>query len=145
MSRIKIVFVVLLLVTSVQAQSKSKPRVFVNDSQSWEVTGKVGGANDGFGGSVQGGARPQTAEIVKTFAERCPGVILTMKQERADYIVTLDHEGGKDLLRRDNKFAVFNSDGDAIKSGSTRSLGNAVKNVCEAIIKDGQNGESQLN
>jgi hypothetical protein len=59
-----------------------------------------------------------------------------MKHERADYVVTLQHEGGKDLVRKDNKFAVFNKDGDAIKSGSTRSLGNAVKNACDAIMKD---------
>jgi hypothetical protein len=31
---------------------------------------------------------------------------------------------------------VFNSDGDSIVSRSTRSLGNAVKDACEAISKD---------
>jgi len=32
--------------------------------------------------------------------------------------------------------AVFNGDGDAIVSHSTRSLGNSVKDACEAIAKD---------
>ena len=50
-----------------------------------------------------------------------------MKKERANYVVILEHEGGKALLSKDNKFVVFRQDGDAIKSGSTRSLGNAVK------------------
>jgi hypothetical protein len=59
-----------------------------------------------------------------------------MKQEKADYIVLLDHEGGKALARRDNKVAVFKKDGDTIFSKSTRTLGNAVKDSCAAIVKD---------
>jgi len=50
--------------------------------------------------------------------------------------VVLQHEGGKDLVRRDNKVVVFNRDGDSILSGSTRSLGNAVNDACSAIMKD---------
>ena len=90
----------------------------------------------GFGGATRGGARPQTAEIIKTFGERCPGVIVNNKQEKADYVVLLDHEGGKGLILHDNKVAVFNKDGDSIVSHSTRSLGNAVKDACEAITSD---------
>jgi hypothetical protein len=48
----------------------------------------------------------------------------------------LDHEGGKSILVHDSKIAVFNSDGDAIVSHSTRSIGTAVKDACEAINKD---------
>ena len=40
------------------------------------------------------------------------------------------------VCSRDNKFAVYNKDGDVIASGSTRTLGNAVKNACLAIDKD---------
>jgi len=40
-----------------------------------------------------------------------------------------DHEGGKDAISRDNKVVVFNRDGDAIMSKSTRMLGNAVKDA----------------
>ncbi|OLC92130.1 MAG: hypothetical protein AUH86_19610 [Acidobacteria bacterium 13_1_40CM_4_58_4] len=47
----------------------------------------------------------------------------------------LDHEGGKGALRRRNKVAVFNRDGDAIFSDSTRELGNSVKDACAAIMK----------
>jgi hypothetical protein len=60
---------------------------------------------------------------------------MTNLRERADYIVTLDHEGGKGLLRRDNKVAVFTRDGDMVFSHSTRSLGNSVKDACQAITK----------
>src|SRR5205809_3178915 len=113
-----------------------KPRVFITDSKSWEISGGVGGTQDGFGGASKGGARPQTAEIIKTFGERCPEVIVNNKVEKADYVVLLDHEGGKGITLHDNKVAVFNGDGDSIVSHSTRSLGNAVKDACESINKD---------
>jgi hypothetical protein len=116
--------------------SAEKARVFITDSKSWEIAGGGGGSSAGFGGATRGGARPQTAEIVKTFGERCPDVIVNNKQDRADYVVLLDHEGGKGLILHDNKVAVFNKDGDSIVSHSTRSLGNAVKDACEAIVRD---------
>jgi hypothetical protein len=113
-----------------------KPRVFVADSQSWQMTGNSGGSSDAWASNMHGGARPQTAEIIKTFGDRCPQVVVNNKQDKADYAVVLDHEGGKSILAHDNKVAVFNSDGDAILSHSTRSLGNSVKDACEAIVKD---------
>jgi len=76
-----------------------KARVFITDSQSWEMAGGGVGSSAGFGGAVHGGARPQTAEIIKTFGERCPETAVNNKQEKADYIVVLDHEGGKGLAR----------------------------------------------
>jgi hypothetical protein len=118
------------------AAAAERPRVFITDSKSWEISGGVGGTQDGFGGASKGGARPQTAEIIKTFGERCPAVIVNNKQERADYVVLLDHEGGKELISRDNKVVVFSKDGDSIMSRSTRILGNAVKDACAAIAAD---------
>lgn len=130
------VSVVMLIASYAMAQNTTKARVFVTDSKSWEMSGNIGGSNGSFGGHTSGGARPQTAEIIKTFGERCPEVVVNNKQDRADYVVLLDHEGGKGYARKDNKVAVFNSDGDSIVSHSTRSLGNAVKDACEAIAKD---------
>ena len=113
-----------------------QPRIFVTDSQSWEVSGGGGGTAGSFGEGGKGGARPQTAEIVKTFTERCPQVIVNNKQARADYVVTLDHEGGKSFLAHDNKVAVFDAvSGDMVMSKSTLSLGGAVQGACEAIVK----------
>jgi PEGA domain-containing protein len=112
------------------------PRVFITDSKSWEISGGGGGTSGGFGSAIRGGARPQTAEIIKTFGERCPNVTINNKIDKADYVVVLDHEGGKGIIRRDNKVAVFNSDGDSVVSHSTRSLGNAVQDACAAITKD---------
>src|SRR5438270_4769548 len=102
MTRSFLNFVILSLVIPVAAQTAQKPRAFVSDSQSWQMTGSSGGSSSGFGGHTQGGARPQTAEIIKTFGERCPQVTINNKQDKADYVVLLDHEGGKGLALRDN-------------------------------------------
>ena len=125
-----------LLISSTAQTNPQKARVFISDSESWETSGNAGGANGTFAAHSAGGARPQTAEIIKTFGERCPDVIVNNKPDKADYVVLLDHEGGKGLVKRDNKMAVFNKDGDSIVSHSTRSLGNAVKDACDAITAD---------
>jgi len=119
-----------------KAPSDAKVRVYIADSQSWQMTGGWGASGGSGGGGMSGGARPQTAEIFKTFNERCPELITTNNKEKANYAVILDHEGGKGLLHHRNKVVVFNRDGDTIFSASTRSLGNSVKDACEAIQKD---------
>lgn len=112
-------------------------RVFITDSQSWEVGGAAGGGPGGFGGESHGGARPQTAEIIKTFGERCPDVVTNNIQARTDYVVVLDHEGGKGYFSHRNKVAVFTRvTGDSIVSKSTMSLGGSVQTACEAITAD---------
>jgi hypothetical protein len=116
--------------------SDGKVRIYVADSQSWEMSGGWGASNGSGGGHESGGARPQTAEIIKTFNQRCPEYVITNNKERANYAVILDHEGGKGALRHRNKVAVFSRDGDVIFSDSTRELGNAVKDSCAAITKD---------
>ncbi len=127
----------LLLVFSTAAFAGDTPHVLVTDSQSWEMGGGSAGVDGTFGGAASGGARPQTAEIIKTFAQRCPNTIITNRRDKADYVVELDHEGGKSSIARDNKIVVFNvASGDLIYSGSTRSLGNAVKDACPKIFHD---------
>jgi hypothetical protein len=120
------------------AVSDGKTRVFVTDSQSWETRGgsAAGGNKHGWGGSSwqAGGARPQTAEIIKTLNERCPQITVTNNLDKADFVLTLDHEGGKGVLAHRNKVAVFNHDGDDIFSASTRELGNSVKDACAAML-----------
>lgn len=132
-------FVILALLAGVAAFGAEATRIYITDSNSWEMSGGVGvppGVRAGSGGSsLSGGARPQTAEIMKTFSKRCPAVTVTLDRTKADFIVLLDHEGGKEMVLRDNKIAVFNRDQDMIYSGSTRSLGNAVKDACAAIGK----------
>jgi hypothetical protein len=121
------------LAAVVGLSAQEKPRIFITDSNSWETSGGFGTSRGTGGGGLTGGARPQTVEIIKTFTERCPNVTVTLDRDRADFVVMLDHEGGKDLVRRDNKIAVFKRNGDLLHTGSTRTLGNAVKDACSAI------------
>ena len=120
-------------------------RVFVTDSQSWEIGGSGGGSVDGFGQAASGGARPQTAEIIKTFGQRCPQVVMNNKKDASDYVVVLDHEGGKSLILRKNKVVVFDRrSGDLVVSRSTRSLGNSVQDACQVIIKHWQENGAEM-
>lgn len=119
-----------------QSSTDKKIRIYITDSQSWEVSGGWGAAGGSGGGATAGGARPQTAEIVKTFGERCPELTANNNRDKASYVVLLDHEGGKGALRHKNKVVVFNREGDSIYSGSTLSLGGSVKDACSAILKD---------
>ncbi len=109
-SIVKFVVLWLLLIPAVAQTFTSdaqKARVFITDSQSWQMSGNSGGTSDAHGGHFSGGARPQTAEIIKTFGDRCSSVVVNNKQDKADYVVVLDHEGGKSILAHDNKVAVF--------------------------------------
>jgi len=116
------------------ASDADKARVFITDSQSWEYVTNSGGGGGVFASRGGGGARPQTAEIVKTFGERCPQIVTNNKMDKSDYVVVLDHEGGKSVLRHRNKVAVFaRVSGDSIVSKSTVSLGGSVQDACEAV------------
>jgi hypothetical protein len=113
----------------------AQPRVFITDSESWETSGSSGGSHGIFASQSHGGARPQTAEIMKTFGQRCPQVIVNNKQDIADYIVVLDHEGGKGALQHRNKVAVFDHvSGDIVISQSTLSVGGSVEEACKGIV-----------
>jgi PEGA domain len=127
------------------ATAKEHARVFITDSQSWEVGGGAGGSGAAFGAESHGGARPQTAEIIKTFGERCPDVVTNNIQTKTDYIVVLDHEGGKGYLTHRNKVAVFNRvTGDSVVSKSTLSLGGSVQTACEAIAADWSKNSAKI-
>jgi hypothetical protein len=115
-----------------------KARVFITDSNSWETRGSAGGAANSNGGgffaSSSGGARPQTAEVIKTFGQRCPQVLVNNRPMMSDYVVQLDHEGGKSLLAHKDKIAVFiRTSGDGIFSKSTLSVGGSVQDACGVI------------
>ncbi len=134
MKKIILLFAVLSVATGLSA-ADGGIRIFISSSDSWSIRGGGFAGSNGGGGRVSGGARPQTVEIMKTFRERCPEYIVTINQDKADYIIFLEHEGGKGLARKDNKVAVFEKEGDMIYANSTRSLGNAVKDACK-VIKD---------
>lgn len=127
---------VVLVLPLARSLAASDPiRIFVKESESWTVSGNNAEFEGTGGGSLQGGAKPQTAEIMKTISKRreCRGIVVTINRERADYFLMLERVGGRGVVQKDNKMALFNKEGDMVASTSTRSLGNAVKDACLAI------------
>jgi hypothetical protein len=131
--------------TPAAISDQDKPRIYVTDSNSWSMHGAAGGSNGTFAASSSGGARPQTAEIIKTFGQRCPQVITNNRVDAANYVVELDHEGGKGLLAHKDKIAVFvQKSGDSIFSKSTLSVGGSVEDACKAILSHWSAHASEL-
>ena len=114
-----------------------KPRVFITESSSAQLSGdaSVGQAEGSL--SFTGGTSPQNVEVMKAFSRNCRNAVITANREKADYIVRLDHEAinPTTLFVHGNKVAVFDKDEDLIYSDSSRLLGSAVKGACMAITK----------
>ncbi len=130
------VLALVIAAVSLGSVTVEKPRVFITESQSLQLSGKAGVGDAKGGVSVVGGTSPQNVEVMKMFLQRCPGVAVTANRSKADYLVRLDHEepNPTTLFVHGNKLAVFNNNDDLIYSSSTRLLSSAVKSACEVII-----------
>ncbi len=125
----KIFWIALVLICS-SITAQEKVRVMISNSEAWEA----GGGFKPVGGS-SGGSRPQSVELMKTFAGKCKQIQITSNPERADYVVLFDRQGGKSKLSKDSKIAVFEKGGDMVVAKSVRTVGGAVEDACEAILK----------
>jgi hypothetical protein len=82
----------LLILLTAFAVAQDQPRVFIASAESK--------------GSNWGTLRNQNIELTKDFQKDCPGVRVTVNQDKADYTVTLNHvEHG---LVRDNQVEISN-------------------------------------
>ena len=117
------------------AAGADKPRVFITESQSPQVSG------DGAVGEVRGslaltgGTSPQNVEVIKAFSRACPNAIVTASREKADFVIRLDHDALSPTTPfvHGNKIAIFNKDEDLVYTNSSRLLSTAVKAACAAI------------
>ncbi|MBV9084770.1 MAG: hypothetical protein JOZ62_19000 [Acidobacteriaceae bacterium] len=120
---------------AVLGAAAEKPRVFITESASPQLSGDatVGDAKGSL--AFVGGTSPQNVEVIKAFVQHCPAVTVTANRDKADYVVRLDHEPISPITPfvRDNKVAVFDKDQDLVFSNSTRTLGSAVRGACAAI------------
>ena len=131
-----LLFSISLAAASDQAQQpkpSQRPVVFVQPSDSWKVGGSVGGDRNVIIGNSHGGKEPQTAKIYQLLQHRndCSAVAPNMIQEKADYIMLVEHGGGKG-----NRWAVSNRNGDVIGSGESFVLANSVSDACRIVMKD---------
>lgn len=112
-----------------------KPRVFITESPSEQLSGS--GSVGEMKGSLAftGGTSPQNVEVMKAFSRNCRNAIVTANRDKADYVIRLDHDAISPTTPfvHGNKVAVFNKNQDLIYSNSTRLLSSAVKDACTAI------------
>ncbi len=77
----------------------------------------------------------QAAEMSKDFGEECPAVQVTVNQQAADYIITLNHvQAG---FYRDNQLQASTRSGDVVAPPVRfESIAKGVKRACGAILAD---------
>jgi hypothetical protein len=78
------------------------------------------------------------AEIGKALDKHCPGVVLTIEQQRADYLLEAK-DTGAGSMRKPYKFTLFDHTSDRVFSTETSRLDSAVKDVCIFVQKQGAN------
>jgi len=74
------------------------------------------------------------AEVGKALDKHCPEVVLTIEQQKADYLLQAK-DTGAGAGRKPYKFTLFGSSGDRVFSTETSRLDSAVKDVCTYVQK----------
>jgi hypothetical protein len=79
-------------------------------------------------------------EVTKDLQKNCSGVMITINESNADYIVMMNRESkqNRGLLRTNSQIQVANKAGDVIGTNATRTVGNAAKDACNLITADWQ-------
>lgn len=131
----KTAFACTAMLAAVAAVAAEKPRVFITESQALNLTNDAAAGDAKSALSFTGGNSPQSQDVIRSFTQRCPQVIVTADREKADYLVRLDHEAVSPATPfvHGNKVAVFDKKSDLVYSSSTRILANAVRGACSAI------------
>ncbi|HSR50695.1 MAG TPA: hypothetical protein VLV83_07680 [Acidobacteriota bacterium] len=114
--------IALLLVGTWAPLSAQSVQVFVTDSASWEASGFADSARPA------GEARPQATEILQVITGHCPQVDVTLRPERAHFVVRIDSAPS------DSRIAVANAAGELIYHNSAQVLADGVENACSAIL-----------
>ena len=116
--------------SAVTTEKHEKPVVFLNGSGNTQTTmsrGLFGTAN------TSTSQHDQSVELAKDFSS-CP-VIVSLKQENADYTVVLNHEGNNH-----NQMALTNSYGEVLITDTAHGMHQSIKNksekFCTAILAD---------
>ena len=79
-------------------------------------------------------------EVTKDLQKNCAGVMVTINESNADYVVMMNRESkqNRGLLRTNSQIQVANKAGDVIGTNATRTVGNAAKDACNLIVGDWQ-------
>jgi hypothetical protein len=134
----------LLIAIAMSASAQDKPRVFVQGKGSENVNSSgsaAGGRHWGaWGAKSTVDSHDESMEVTKDFQRDCPGIIVSINQANADYIVMMNRESkqNRGLIRANNQIQVANKAGDILGTNATRTVGNAAKDACALILADWQ-------
>lgn len=134
----------LVLAVTVSAYSQDKPRVFVQGKGSENVSsnGSAGGGHHwaAWGSKSTIDSHDESMEVTKDLQKNCAGVMMTINESNADYIVMMNRESkqNRGLLRTNSQIQVANKAGDVLGTNATRTVGNAAKDACNMILADWQ-------
>ncbi len=135
---------VLVLALAVAANCQDKPRVFVQGKGSENVSsnGSGGGGRHwgAWGSKSTIDSHDESMEVTKDLQKNCSGVIVTINDSNADYIVMLNRESkqNRGLLRSNSQVQIANKAGDVLGAKATHTVGNAAKDACSLILADWQ-------
>lgn len=135
---------VFLVLIALSANAQEKPRVFVHGKGSENVSsvGTGGGGRHwgSWGSKATIDSHDESIEVTKNLNTNCPGVIITINEANADYVVMLNRESkqNRGLLRTNSQIQVANRLGDIVATRATRTVGNASKDACNLILADWQ-------
>jgi hypothetical protein len=140
----KVHSLLLLFAVTVSANCQDKPRVFVQGKGSENVSsnGSGGGGRHwgAWGSKSTIDSHDESMEVTKDLQKNCSGVMVTINESNADYIVMLNRESkqNRGLLRSNSQIQVANKAGDVLGAKATHTVGNAAKDACNLIVADWQ-------
>src|ERR1700757_1135168 len=133
-----------LFAIALAANAQDKPRVFVQGKGSENVSsnGSGGGGRHwgAWGSKSTIDSHDESMEVTKDLQKNCSGVMLTINESNADYIVMMNRESkqNRGLLRTNSQIQIANKVGDVIGTNATRTVGNAAKDACNLVVADWQ-------
>jgi hypothetical protein len=125
------VFVFLSTASTTLIASDKKPVVFVADKNSVQLTSTDQITEVSGGGS----GNAMTTATIKDMNRTCPAADVTLYRKSADYVLMVGDTHGFPM-EKDKQAVVAAADGRVLYSASARLLGSAVKDACNAIVKD---------
>ena len=124
-------FLLLLMAGTAALAADKKPAIFVANRNSAQFTS----SGDTTQVSGEGSGNSITAATIKDLNQTCPGADVTLNRKSADYVLIVGDTHGFPG-EKDKQAVLATTNGNVIFSSSARLLGNAVKDICGAMLKN---------